>query len=465
MVEPELLALKKRKRRRDDELDEAEAEMRKKKLEQLKSFIALRFLASLALEGASFLGTGPIVRVGNKHRNILMIINWSYDLDDAMFNRQFRLCREDFFYVLFKIEDGLTKNEKKAINSSGSSVSPYIMLMITLRILAGASYLDMIHYQVHVDSVCGIVWRTVNEIHEKINNIKKPESEDECKALAERLSEIQVKRWGTVLTAGTFLAGDGLVIEIAQPSVKCLRGRPISIFRNRKAMWGLIAQAFCDASTKFHVFDVRWPGGTNDIIAYKMTDLYFKATEDGKYPGWATLVLDEAYSSIGGMHLTPYSLNQLRRTKVANLEKYYKMLCFNNVLSSQRITIERAFGILVRRWGILWRPITYALAKVPKISRVCAMLHNICVDRWLKKHPRIHFTSGELDYPDVLEHYDLDDMSPSDKEVIDRLHNSYVPYRQRAADNSVKDKLSDDIFDAGIRMRNDTEYHPILVNN
>lgn len=56
-------------------------------------------------------------------------------------------------------------------------------------------------------------------------------------------------------------------------------------------------------------------------------------------------------------------------------------------------------------------------------------------------------------------------MSPSDKEVIDRLHNSYVSYRQRAADSSVKDKLSDDIFDAGIRMRNDTEYHPILVNN
>lgn len=163
MIGPELLALKKRKRRRDDEIEEAEAELKKKKLDKLKSFIAFRFLASLTLEGISFLGTGPSVRVGNKHRNRTMIINWSYDLDDAMFNRQFRLCREDFFYVLFKNETGLIKNEKKAVNSSGSSVSPYIMLMITLRILAGASYLDMIHYQVHVDSVCDIVWRTVNK--------------------------------------------------------------------------------------------------------------------------------------------------------------------------------------------------------------------------------------------------------------------------------------------------------------
>ena len=56
-------------------------------------------------------------------------------------------------------------------------------------------------------------------------------------------------------------------------------------------------------------------------------------------------------------------------------------------------------------------------------------------------------------------------MSPSDKEVIDRLHNNYSSYRQRSADNSVKDKLTQDIFDAGIRMRNDTDYHPIPINN
>jgi hypothetical protein len=45
------------------------------------------------------------------------------------------------------------------------------MLMITLRILAGAAYLDMIHYQIHVDSVNDVVWDTVCELHEKINNI------------------------------------------------------------------------------------------------------------------------------------------------------------------------------------------------------------------------------------------------------------------------------------------------------
>ena len=63
--------------------------------------------------------------------------------------------------------------------------------------------------------------------------------------------------------------------------------------------------------------------------------------------------------------------------------------------------------------------------------------------------------------PEELEYYELDDISPSDKEVLDRLHNNCSSYRQRSADNSVKDKLMEDIFDAGIRMKNDTEYHPI----
>jgi hypothetical protein len=47
-----------------------------------------------------------------------------------------------------------------------------------------------------------------------------------------------------------------IVIEFSQPTAKCLRGRPISIFRNQKSLWGLTVQAFCDAFTKFHVFDV-----------------------------------------------------------------------------------------------------------------------------------------------------------------------------------------------------------------
>ena len=229
-----------------------------------------------------------------------------------MFNRQFRVCREDFFYILMRIQPSLRKKTRQAINSSGSEVSPELMLMITLRILAGASYLDMIHYRVHVDSVSSIVWDTVVAIHDRLDNIKLATTDIDCLALAKEWASIQLIRWGQHLTVGTIY--DGLAIEIAQPTVSELNDRPLSIFRNRKGFWAIIAQGFCDAYTRFGVFDVKWPGGTNDIIAYQMTDIY-KRANDHLFPSWATFVLDEAYSSCGGMHLTPFSFNQLRRAK------------------------------------------------------------------------------------------------------------------------------------------------------
>ena len=166
------------------------------------------------------------------------------------------------------------------------------MLLITLRMLAGASYLDMIHYRIHVDSVHAI--DTVCAITKNIDNINVATTEDECLKLSREWSTIQKARWGTYLTVGTIYAGDGSVIEIQQPSLAELIGRAISIFRNRKGLWGLIAQGFCDAYTSFSVFDVTWPGGTNDIVAYNMSDLCTMANS-GHFPAWCTFVLDEAY--------------------------------------------------------------------------------------------------------------------------------------------------------------------------
>jgi hypothetical protein len=49
---------------------------------------------------------------------------------------------------------------------------------------------------------------------------------------------------------------------------------------------------------------------------------------------------------------------------------------FNYHLSSMRQTIERAFGMFIRRWGIFNRPLTVALHKWGFIADVCARLHN-----------------------------------------------------------------------------------------
>lgn len=53
----------------------------------------------LALEGADMLRT-PCFCKGNEKRDRTGIHLWSAKLDDVMFSRQFRLHRDDFYYVL-----------------------------------------------------------------------------------------------------------------------------------------------------------------------------------------------------------------------------------------------------------------------------------------------------------------------------------------------------------------------------
>ena len=169
---------------------------------RVKLFFALQSI--LSLEGDRVLPTYSS-RKGNMRRDRSAIIKWAAELDDKMFARQFCLCREDFFYILSKITIDLKKDMRQAKNSSGSAIRPELMLMITLRILAGASYLDMIHYRVHVDSVGSIVWDTVLSIHKRIDNVRIANSEQECLRLAKDWAAIQLIRWGHHLTAGTMM--------------------------------------------------------------------------------------------------------------------------------------------------------------------------------------------------------------------------------------------------------------------
>lgn len=93
-------------------------------------------------------------------------------------------------------------------------------------------------------------------------------------------------------------------------------------------------------------------------------------TEDGKFPNDTHLIGDKAYPCFPEI-MTPYKDNG----HLTNSQKQY-----NFILSRARCTIERAFGLLKKRFRCLgelldvrssqWRP-TYIIA--------CCVLHNICI--------------------------------------------------------------------------------------
>ena len=66
--------------------------------EKKRKLILLLTLPSLLdLEFSSKRATN--LRASNIHRDRAYILRWEINLDDTMFRRQFRLCREDFVFV------------------------------------------------------------------------------------------------------------------------------------------------------------------------------------------------------------------------------------------------------------------------------------------------------------------------------------------------------------------------------
>ena len=99
---------------------------------------------------------------------------------------------------------------------------------------------------------------------------------------------------------------------------------------------------------------------------------------------------DDAYSAAAHM-CVPYSGHHEYRSPEDN---------YNFYQSSTRIVIECAFGMLVRRWGILWRKIEGRLKRVSKIVMTCMLLHNLILD-----FEDEDFAEGESSIPTVAPHH------------------------------------------------------------
>ena len=90
-------------------------------------------------------------RIGNVHRDRSNTIQFIRSWDDTMFKCQFRLCREDFYELEQAIMNHKTtqgydmgRHYTFACRSSGSPITLELRLFITMRLLSGASYLDMV---------------------------------------------------------------------------------------------------------------------------------------------------------------------------------------------------------------------------------------------------------------------------------------------------------------------------------
>lgn len=412
----------------------------------------------------------------DRQRAIDFVGTWS----QILFKRQFGVERRVFDELAESLQAEIRPRKiAMAVLSSGSTVGLITKLLITLRILRGAMVLDMIWYGVphsHVDTYVTEMLRALHKCSLLRDIIHVAQTEEEVNAVRAGWEWRQKQANGVDLLPGLMYAVDGLVVEIGAPCHRDVLGfgaLNVDDFFNRKGYHAIVCQGACDAFTEFGFFTYRHTGNTNDHIAWESTTLHKLfggrlVRGDDDIPDDIRLLyenlllaLDEAYGPLGGRHLTPYTEAQLRRLRDEyGQEVYEAALLFNNRLSSSRITIERAFGILVRRWGILRRPLAYGLKKNMLVIDVCVRLHNLCVRTW-KQHRGVTAATLFADEPycarlDRSIWLDLAEVREVRPEGGDFIANEN-PAAAKAVQNAIRDGLRDRMQTLGFRYNTQTK--------
>jgi len=173
---------------------------------------------------------------------------------------------------------------------------------------------------------------------------------------------------------GCIGALDGLAVRIKLPESSETEF-PLS-FHARKGFCALNCQAISDAHDKCISLSVKTAGSTHDSTAWSVADDHKKWKHrivDPRTHRVFWISLDEAYAATQNQVPPWPGTGLMSRAPFKD--------SFNYLLSGgSRSGIERLFGQVYQRWGILWRPILFPLHRVPIVVTALFQLHNYLKD-------------------------------------------------------------------------------------
>ena len=318
------------------------------------------------------------------------------ELTEAKFRRMFRVTKECFDHLCNKIQevvgihvfkseeylksiflDNIKKTHSSRLKNANQTryngyISGQIKLAITLRLLAGASYLDLeVIFKISSQSIYTI-------FHDVLSNwicnddIIKIEFYNQATDLNQMKETALCFANGSSngIMGGCIGALDGWLVKMNCPSIKKDNVQNVSNFYSRKGFFALNVQVIVDKHKQVLWHSIKCNGAEHDSSAFKVTSLYKILTkkyqwfiENGLY-----LVGDSAYA------LRPFLITPFDNAKAGTKED-----AFNYHLSSCRIYVECAFGEMYKRWGILWRPLAFRLQHNMKIIDSVLRLHNYII--------------------------------------------------------------------------------------
>lgn len=166
---------------------------------------------------------------------------------------------------------------------------------------------------------------------------------------------------------GIIGAIDGTHIKIKAPKYNT------ETFFNRKKYYSLAMQVVVDANKKFIDIYCGEPGSLHDSRIFRRSNLYSKATERQReiFPDDTFLIGDSAYP------LMNWIVPPFRDT--GNLSARQK--AFNIMLSSTRVVVENAIGLLKARFRrLMFFTENTDLGLCVQIIVAACVLHNACLD-------------------------------------------------------------------------------------
>ena len=294
----------------------------------------------------------------------------------------FRMDQPTFAYLVGALRPGIDRNFVQA-ERAGGYISPELRVAMTIRWLAGGSYLDL---KVHMGVATSTFYDIAEDVYDAIIETFPIKFDTSRDALKERAAEFALRQRPHMrVFRGVVGAIDGLLVQIRCPR-KSEVGMPRTFFC-RKGFFALNVQAACDARKRFIFVSMDMPGSTHDARAFTMSALW-EAIQSGYISQGFYLLGDAAYRGIQHI-LTPFIGNQTADESV-----------FSFYHSSLRMCVECSFGILVSRWGILWKPLKVSLRQAPKIVGTCMCLHNVMMDRCVPQEirPPVYSKSGRVTY-------------------------------------------------------------------
>ncbi|KAL8511677.1 hypothetical protein ACS0TY_018192 [Phlomoides rotata] len=165
---------------------------------------------------------------------------------------------------------------------------------------------------------------------------------------------------------GCLGALDGTFVDVHVPTTD--KGR----YRNRKGQISVNVLGVCDMNMRFIYVLSGWEGSAADSRVLRNA---ITRPNGFKVPIGNYYLCDNGYPNCEGF-LTPYKgvryhLSEWTARRPQNYQEY-----FNMKHTRARNVIERTFGLLKMRWGILCTPSWYPIHTANKIIMACCLLHN-----------------------------------------------------------------------------------------